>query len=244
MPPIVLQPPLFPMASPPLCPMASPPLCSMVLPSKTDESHPANSLYIAPSKVIAGEETVLSVCMRNAVDVEGFQFTLTLPEGVSVMRDADDLADACLSNDRTTSERTNTFATSILSDGTLKVMAASTKGAAIAAGDGEVCTIRVRAAADMREGDYALLFSDVAISDTHAMSCGVAFKEAMLTVNEVSAIKGAPLSPLTSHPTSQTYDLQGRQLHRQPSGEKGQQKGGIYIREGRKYVGERPAPYK
>ena len=250
MPPVVLQ--------PPLCPMAAPPLCSMVLPSKADASQPANSVYIAPAKVCAGGEVLLSVRMRNAVDAEGLQFTLTLPQGVSVVRDADGLPDVRLSNDRTTPERTNTFATSVLPDGTLKVMAASTKGAAIAAGDGEVCTVRVQATADIAQGDYPLLLSDVAISDTHAKSCDVAHEEATLTVDEVSAIDDARLSPftshplplsshpssLTSHPLPQTYDLQGRRLHRQPSGEKGQQKGGIYIREGRKYVGKRPAPYK
>jgi len=282
MPPVVLQPPLCPMAAPPLCPMAAPPLCpmaapplcpmaapplcpmaapllcSMVLPSKADASQPANSVYIAPAKVCAGGEALLSVRMRNAVDAEGLQFTLTLPQGVSVVRDADGLPDVRLSNDRTTPERTNTFATSVLPDGTLKVMAASTKGAAIAAGDGEVCTVRVQATADIAQGDYPLLLSDVAISDTHAKSCDVAHEEATLTVDEVSAIDDARLSPftshplplsshpssLTSHPIPQTYDLQGRRLHRQPSGEKGQQKGGIYIREGRKYVGKRPAPYK
>ena len=252
MPPVVLQPPLCPTAAPPLCPMAAPllcpmaapPLCPMVLPSKADASQPANSVYIAPAKVCAGGEVLLSVRMRNAVDAEGLQFTLTLPQGVSVVRDADGLPDVRLSNDRTTPERTNTFATSVLPDGTLKVMAASTKGAAIAAGDGEVCTVRVQATADIAQGDYPLLLSDVAISDTHAKSCDVAHEEATLTVDEVSAIDDARLSPFTSHPIPQSYDLQGRRLHRQPSGEKGQQKGGIYIREGRKYVGKRPAPYK
>jgi len=83
----------------------------------------------------------------------------------------------------------------------------------------------------MANGDYELQLSDISISDIRARSHDVALVTATLTVGEPTAIDDARLtsqpSSLTSHPTPQTYDLQGRQT----VGGKG-----IVIREGRKYV--------
>ena len=185
-----------------------------------------NMVYMNPATVIAGEEAELSVRMKNAVDAEGFQFALTLPEGVSVVRDADGFAEATLSTERTTAARTNTFATSILPDGTLKVMAASTNGSAIGAGDGEVCTVKIKVNAGMAEGDYALLLSDVAISDTHAKSYNVEPLETKLTVNEASGISEIVNQKSVNR---KYFDLQGRRLSDKP------QKG-VYIEDGRKFV--------
>jgi len=106
-------------------------------------------------------------------------------------------------------------------------MAASTNGSAISGSDGEVCTVRVRVGESMANGDYELQLSDISISDIRARSHDVALVTATLTVGEPTAIDDARLSPLTSHPTPQTYDLQGRQA----VGGKG-----IVIRDGRKYV--------
>ena len=193
-----------------------------------DMSQLDNTVYIAPATAIAGREAVLSVRMKNAVEAEGFQFALTLPEGVSVVRDEEGFAEATLSTERTTAARTNTFATSILPDGTLKVMAASTNGSAITAGDGEVCTVKVKVSAGMAEGDYTLLLSDVAISDTNAKSYNVESLEATLTVSEASGIS-ATLNDKGE--MNKVYDLQGRQLSNSKWSNSQ-----MYIKDGRKYV--------
>jgi len=195
-----------------------------------------NTVYIAPVTVISGEEAVLSVRMKNSVDVEGFQFTLTLPEGVSVVRDAEGFAEASLSTERTTKEGTNTFATSLLPDGTLKVLAASTNGSAISAGDGEVCTIKVHVDADMAEGDYTLQLSDVAISDANAQSHDVALVEVTLTVNEASGIS-ATLNDQGETINEPFFDLQGRRMDSSIfNSQSSIQKKGVYINGGKKYV--------
>lgn len=201
-------------------------------PAEADIAELENTVYIAPASAIAGEEAVLSVRMKNAVDAEGFQCTLTLPEGVSVVRDAEGFAEATLSTERTTKEGMNTFATSLLPDGTLKVMGASTNGSAITAGDGEVCTVRIKVSADMAEGDYALLLSDVAISDTRAKSHNVEQMETTLTVSEASAI-----SEIVNRKSvnSKSFDLQGRQLSNSKWSDS-QIKKGVYIQDGKKYV--------
>ena len=200
----------------------------------TDMSQLDNTMYMAPASAIAGEELTLSVRMKNAVDAEGFQFTLTLPEDMSVVRDDEGFAEASLSTERTTKEGTNTFATSLLPDGTLKVMAASTNGSVIKAGDGEVCTIRIKVNADMAEGDYALLLSDVAISDTNAKSYDVEPLEATLTVHEVSGISAA-LNDKGEMINEKCFDLQGRKIENSKSVNSKFRKG-VYIHDGKKYV--------
>lgn len=62
--------------------------------------------------------------LRLIVDAEGFQFTLRLPQGESMVRDDEGFAEASLSTERTTTARTNTFARTIMTDGALRVMGA------------------------------------------------------------------------------------------------------------------------
>ena len=126
---------------------------------------------------------------------------------------------------RYTIVRTNTFASVLKADGTLTVMAASTKGSTISGSDGEVCSVLVRIGEDMVSGDYELQLSDISISDIHAQSHDVALVTATLTVGESTGIED--LSPLTSHPSSHAYDLQGRQAI---NGK------GLIIRDGKKFI--------
>ncbi len=193
----------------------------------TDVSALDNTVYIAPMEAVAGQELTLSVKMKNSVEAEGFQFCLSLPEGFSVVRDNEGFAEATLSTERTTAARTNTFATTIMPDGTLRVMGASTNGSAISAGDGEVCKIRVRVADSVAEGSYTLTLSDVAISDTSAKSHDVKLVETTVTVNSTQGIE--TLTQQQAAKAQPVYDLQGRRLENVP------QKG-LYIRDGKKFV--------
>ena len=190
-------------------------------------NEPGNMMYISPVTTFDGEEATLSVKMRNAVDAEGFQFTLCLPEGVSVVSDDEGAPEASLSTERTTATRTNTFVTSLQPDGNLKVMGASTNGLAISAGDGEVCTVRIKVSAGVAKADYALLLSDVAISDTQARSHDAELVEGKLTVGSSAAIT-ATLNDKGEMTNEKCFDLQGRKIN-------GQSRKGIYIRDGKKF---------
>lgn len=193
----------------------------------TDLTQLDNTVYIEPVEAGAGEELTLSVKMKNTVEAEGFQFSLALPKGISVVCDADGLPEVSLSTDRTTANRTNTFQSALQPDGSLRVMAASTNASTFSGTDGEVCTVRLKLAEDMPEGDYTLLLSDVAISDTKAQSHNVEQIETTLTVSDASGIEGV-LSP-GSAKAGKTYDLQGRPAQ---SGK------GLRLRDGRKFIGK------
>ena len=200
----------------------------------TDISTLDNTLYIAPTTATAGDVASLSVRMKNNVEAEGFQFSLTLPEGVSVERDDEGFPDVQLSEKRTTEKGTNTFASSLTADGTLKVMGASTNGSTISAGDGEVCKVKVRISGNMAAGSYTLLLSDVAISDTNAKSHDVAQVETTLTVSEASGISAA-LNDKGEMINEKCFDLQGRKIENSKSVNSKYRKG-VYIQDGRKYM--------
>lgn len=188
-----------------------------------------DALYIAPVQTFAGEEVTLSVQMRNSFDAEGFQFDLRLPEGVSVVTDADGFAEASLSTQRTTALRTNTFTSALHADGLLTVMAASTNASAISEGVGEVCTVRVRVASDAAPGNYDMRLQDIAISDTHARSHDLEQTVSTLTVADAQGIETALNAAATAPST--IYDLQGRRVEGVP-------RTGLYISGGRKFLSQ------
>ena len=193
----------------------------------TDLTTIDNTIYIEPVKANAGETLTLSVKMKNSVEAEGFQFDLCLPEGVTVVCDADGLPEASLSTERTTARRTNTFQAAMQPDGSLRVMAASTNASVFTGNDGEVCTVKVRLADDMALGDHALLLRDVAISDANAQSHNIKLVEATLTVSDATGID--EMTTNKPHTTTAIYDLQGRRVIGTP-------RPGIYIQQVRKQV--------
>lgn len=194
-------------------------------PMATDVTELDNTVYIEPVKAGAGEELTLPVKMKNAVEAEGFQFSLYLPAGVSVVCDADGLPLVSLSDERTTARRTNTFQVAMQDDGSLRVMAASTNASTFSGTDGEVCTVRVKLSADIAKGDYALLLRNVAISDSHAQSHDVELVEATLTVSEASGIE--EIANAEKAGKGRLYDLQGRRA---------QNSKGLLLRDGRKFI--------
>lgn len=132
-----------------------------------------NTLYIADTVAVVNSELTLSVKMRNSVDAEGFAFDLILPMGMTVVTDADGNPAATLSEERTTARRTDTFGAAILTAylySAVRVIAASSSGAAIPAGDGEVCRVTIRIPDGMDEGKYQLTMRNISISDTDARS--------------------------------------------------------------------------
>ncbi len=133
-----------------------------------------NVIYVDDTEVLHDSEVTLSVKMRNSVDAEGFGFDLILPYGMTVVTDDDGNPMVSLSEERTTAARTNTFAAAMLTaysqNRAVRVIAASTNGAAIAPGDGEVCTVRVSVPKGMAEGKYMLQLSNISIADTEAHS--------------------------------------------------------------------------
>ena len=135
-----------------------------------EDAAPANTVYMDDMEVMTGMEETLSVKMKNEVPMEGFEFDLYVPEGVTVATDGDGFPEVYLSTERTTARKTNSFDAIFLPDGGVRVQATSTNGSAFSGNDGEVVKVKVNIGADMAEGDYTVLLKNIALSGTDAVS--------------------------------------------------------------------------
>ena len=122
----------------------------------TDVSQIDNTIYAESMSCAAGSSFTMSVKMKNTVAMTGFQFDLELPTGVSVATDADDFYIIELSEERTTAARTNYFDNALQKDGSIRIMASSTKNFTFSANDGEVATIKVNVANTVADGKYPI----------------------------------------------------------------------------------------
>ena len=131
----------------------------------TDISQIANTIYIERIEASSGSQIQLSVKMKNTVAVQGYQFDLYLPKGVTVANDEDGFAMAELSTDRTTVNKTNYFDTAPTSDGGFRVLCGSSKGYTFSDNDGEVAIITLNISQDMEEGEHAIVLKNIKLSD-------------------------------------------------------------------------------
>ena len=140
----------------------------------TDYSSIDNTLYLEPVQGISGGQTVLSVKMKNTVDIQGYQFDLYLPAGVTVATDGDGFPMVELSEERTTARKTNFFEATPQADGSLRVLCGTSAKDpstgdpyAFEGTDGEVARITVNLASTMTEGDYAIVLKNATVSDVN-----------------------------------------------------------------------------
>lgn len=125
-----------------------------------------NVVYIDDATAKAGDELTLSVKLKNANPVYGYEFKLLLPEGVTVVTETDAFGDMeiqAMQTDIRTNASRHTFRTS-LKDGVLTVLCYSASKKAFAAGDGEVAQIRVKIPEGMAAGMYPVKIVQEAVS--------------------------------------------------------------------------------
>lgn len=130
----------------------------------TDISGFDNVIY---GKDVTFDETgkaTLSVCMKNSVMTPGFQFDIVMPEGIEIESDEDGYFIE-LSTERTTYKKTNIFESGLQKDGSVRVLAASTKNSTFTGNDGEVCTISLKLSEGTAPGEYEIVFKNIYISD-------------------------------------------------------------------------------
>ena len=149
----------------------------------TDYSTIDNTIYLERTEGKTGGQVTLSVKMKNTVEVQGFQFDLYLPEGVTVATDEEGFPMAQLSTVRTTKQKTDYFDSSFRPDGSLRVLCGSTKGYVFDGEDGEVALITLNISSDMEEGDYPLILKEVSVSDLNSVSYNTAYLKSTLNLS-------------------------------------------------------------
>lgn len=188
-----------------------------------------NYIYIEPVSVQGQSEVTLSVKMKNAVEAEGFEFDLYLPEGMTFVTDANGFAEVSLSTERTNSKKTNSFDSVIQEDGSLRVLAASTNGSSISGNDGEVALVTIHVDPNLNAGEYPLLLKNIAIADVNAVSHSTDLKESTITILGNGIVTGISETEIQNS-DEQWYSLDGKKLNAKPKAK------GVYIMNGQKVV--------
>ncbi len=128
----------------------------------TDESDAENVIYVENVSGSKNSQVELSVCMRNASDIRGFQFDLYLPEGVSMANNAK----ASLSSDRLAVDDAHTLMVNKVSDGAVRFLCSSMNDESFAVGDGEIATLTVNIADNVANGDYDVVVKNALMTET------------------------------------------------------------------------------
>jgi hypothetical protein len=138
----------------------------------TDISTIDNVVYLNPVTANAGTQCVLSVKMKNIPSIAGFEFYLSLPDGLTFAKDEEDFLLTSLSNARTTSKRTSFFEGTVNDAGLLHVLCSTTKEDpatnklyTFSGNDGEVCTVVIDIPASFEAGTYPIVLTEIVMTE-------------------------------------------------------------------------------
>ena len=148
----------------------------------TDYSQIDNTLYIERVEASSGGQVQLSIKMKNTIEVQGYEFNLYLPDGVTVAKNAAGKAMVSRSTERTTTDDMDYFKFSFKPDGHLTVICASTEGKTFEGNDGEVAQVTLDVSDDMEEGEYAIILKNVALTDANATAHETEYLKSTLEV--------------------------------------------------------------
>lgn len=142
-----------------------------------------NVIYVEPFEAASGQSVTLSVKMKNSASIQGYQFDLYLPEGVTVATDEDGFALAEMSTIRTTKNKTDYFGCNFQKDGALRVLCGSTKGYTFSGNDGEVCNITLNIAEGLDEGELPIILKNVTTTSNTNVGYDTPYVKTTLTVS-------------------------------------------------------------
>lgn len=179
--------------------------------------------------VNAGNEFVVDININGNYAFSGYQFDMTLPQGISV-KTIDEVPCAALSHDRTDSHSTDFFTSRIMEDGKLRVLAASTRGNCFEGNNGSVARITLAADEDAMCGDYKVEIDNAIIADKGR---GMVLDASDFTVS-VDNVTGIQNMAGRGESSINIYDLTGKIVKRSAS-LKGLNKG-VYIIDGKKVI--------
>lgn len=150
----------------------------------TDISAIDNTIYFDNCEAFCGKTIELPIKMKNDIVATGFQFDIELTEGISAVQDEDGFYDITLSTERTTAAKTNTFDSSLMSDGSIRVLAASTRNYAFSGNDGEVCIIKLKVSEDLPAGEYPIILKNIELTNAQGQTWNVERLKRTITVKD------------------------------------------------------------
>ncbi len=132
--------------------------------AETDITGVNNTLYFEKTTVEAGKTATISVKMKDNGEVQSIGYKFKLPEGLAVVKSARGILQISLSMERTDNDSHSCSKNYITDLDEYRVGILQTAGFPFMETDGEVCTIKIEAAADMKPGSYDVTFYEVELS--------------------------------------------------------------------------------
>ena len=194
-----------------------------------DESDADNVIYVENVSGSKNSQVELSVRMRNASDIRGFQFDLYLPEGVTMANNAK----ASLSSDRLAAGDAHTLMVNEVSDGAVRFLCSSMNDESFAGGDGEIATLTINIANNVANGDYDVVVKNALMTETDISKSYEADNiKSTLTVLDQTGVETVTADNERRDGT--IYTVGGQLMGRKAT--TSQLRKGVYIRNGKKIV--------
>ena len=195
----------------------------------TNESDAENVIYVENVSGSKNSQVELSVRMRNASDIRGFQFDLYLPEGVSMANNAK----ASLSSDRLAAGDAHTLMVNEVTDGAVRFLCSSMNDESFAGGDGEIATLTVNIADNMTNGEYDVVVKNALMTETDISRSYEADNiKSTLTVLDQTGVETVTAND--ERRDGSIYTVGGQLVGKKAT--TSQLRKGIYIRNGKKIV--------
>ena len=200
----------------------------MAMPA-TDESDAENVIYVENVSGSKNSQVELSVRMKNASDIRGFQFDLYLPEGVTMANNAK----ASLSSDRLAAGDAHTLMADEMTDGAVRFLCSSMNDESFAGGDGEIATLTVNIADNVTNGEFDVVVKNALMTETDiSRSYEADDIKRTLTVLDQTGVETVTADDERHDGT--IYTVGGQLVGKKST--TSQLRKGIYIRNGRKFV--------
>ena len=145
-----------------------------------------NYMYLSSKRIKPGEQTSLSVNMKNSKEIIGFQFEFKLPDSFALLQDEKGNYKAKISSVRTTPENHNIFDIKALNNGRFLLLCSSTSNSVFTGSDGEVATIDIEVDNNVPFGLYKIELYNIAFSDKSSEVFRIAQDSFLLQVSSVN----------------------------------------------------------
>ena len=116
-----------------------------------------NVIYIKPLSSKAGEVKQLSICMKNTAGIRGFQFSLYLPEGVTIAQNAKGKQLVSLTPGRRGEFDEHTLSVGKQEDGSFLFLCGSLSEDTFLGNDGEIVIVTLNIPEDISKGEYPVV---------------------------------------------------------------------------------------
>lgn len=126
-----------------------------------------NVIYIEPTKAFAGDQTTLSIKMKNSATIRSFQFNLYLPSGVTVATNSKGKIQASLNTERLNEDDEHILSAIEQNDGSILFLCDSQYEENFTGNDGEVATVTLNVSESLKAGDVPITLKNIKLIENN-----------------------------------------------------------------------------